>query len=383
MVLNNAIYPLSLEAQMPYRISYIDENSEMVIEDSAYLDVIDDDIYLVSDGHRIRLEEETVKEILSMNPNMTKGFSNFYPERKAKIIKVGSPEHPATEAEIKSAMDALSKVPNNALGELMSREKIIKEEFYDKLDTIRETAKTRIAPVQIGRKGTTMEMNSSNPKIEVALKEVLDIVFDRLKSKGLRSQKLINHELADFVRSQSRWLAEDDPVRQQLDEMGIDWSEVADYLKKVKVANKQQPLTAQSLVKGQVKAAAVASVGTLVVLTILKSINWNKVLTGLMNKILATTNAKDFLTEGAGANIKQAIDGITSGTMDLVDDSNPQIQALKNAGVDVNAIAENFLSNANLNDLMKIMTGDFEAEDLDMERLQAPVEEAIGISVES
>jgi hypothetical protein len=371
---------------MPYRISYIDENKEMVIEDSAYLDVINDDIYLVSDGHRIRLEEETVKEILSMNPNMSKGFSNFYPERKAKIIKVGSPEHPATEAEIKSAMDALSKAkeqPINSIVELDAKTKLISDGYYAKLDAIRESTKTRIAPIQIAGKGTTMEMNSSNPKIEEALKEVLDIVHDRLKSKGLRSQKLINHELADFVRGQSRWLAEDDPVKQQLDEMGTDWSEVADYLKKVKVANKQQPLTAKSLVKGQVKAAAVASVGTLVVLTILKSINWNKVLTGLMNKILATTNAKDFLTEGAGANIKQAIDGITSGTMDLVDDSNPQIQALKSAGVDVNAIAENFLSNANLNDLMKIMTGDFEAEDLDMERLQAPVEEAIGISVES
>lgn len=322
---------------------------KMSEEDVIYEDTINGQEYFVINGHRVLKSKIVNFNIASsgsvnMNPNNTK-----------------SPAF-ATISNSTSLQDSYHK-------------------FYYTPGVTTTTTLT-VGDTKMDSQTERISVKSNSPKTEKVLKEMMDIVLDRVKSKGVRSQADINDDLANFISKQASRLEYDDPVRKKIDT--TDWSDIPDKIKEIRAADKQQPLTPESFAKGQIKTAAIASVGTLVIITILRSINWDKVLTSLMNKILMNSNAKEFLTDGAQSNIQQMIADLTktAKTTSLVNDEDPKIQALKEAGIDVEAIAENFLSNANPEDLMRIVSGQFDAADLGDRMVEAP-EESCGISVGS
>jgi len=325
-------------------------DSIIILNDyDIYFDAMDEKLYMSVNGYPIYVEEEAIKEILEMeiNPIKSNNITDKYNENYLKN-KTGK------QLEI-----------NRASNET-------KPEIY--------------TAVEYKYMELEMDINSS-PKTEKALKEALDIVLERLKLQDARTQLEINKDLARFLSSELSYLPEDDALRKKIVELNGDWGNLSESMKAIKSATKQQPLTQENVAKGQLKTAAIASVGTAVVLLIIKSIDWNKVATFLLRKALMNTNAAEFLTEGAQSGAKQVLEEIEkaaklSETTGLVDESDPQIKALKEAGVDVNGIAERFLANANMKDILSILQGE-EAEEASMQaRLQSTAEDG-GISVDN
>ena len=291
--------------------------------DISELDLVEEngETYIVLGDIKMYIGKDLLEEVMKVAVNPTKSSNSFeghYPKKKVPIQPDLFEAPTRTQEEIRAV-----------------REKVAEQHLAK-------------------RKAEERTMNvTGNQKTEKALIEALSMTHDKLKSKERRTQLQINKDLADFLVNQLTYLADDDPLVQKFQDLEDDWTNIADEMKQIRAANKQVPVTAESMKASKVKTAAVASVGTAVILLILKSIDWNKVVQLLLHKALSNSNAAAFLTDGASEQLMEK--------PDLLKHS-PELDALADRGVDIQGIAERLIGEGDFQKIMEVFAAAEEAE---------------------
>jgi len=324
--------------------------------DISELDLVEEngETYIVLGDIKMYIGEDLLEEVMKVAVNPTKNFfENYSPNKKVPI----QPD----------LFEVPTRMPKGAVEEIQAvRDKVVEQHLAK-------------------RKAEERTMNvTGNQKTEKALIEALSMTHDKLKSKERRTQLQINKDLADFLVNQLTYLADDDPLVQKFQDLEDDWTNIADEMKQIRAANKQVPVTVESMKASKVKTAAVASVGTAVILLILKSIDWNKVVQFLLHKVLSNSNAAAFLTDGASGQSLEKPDLLRH---------NPELDALADRGVDIQGIAERLIGEGDFQKIMEVFAAAEaaeiieeaeEAEDAEQSRMEGEAEtETTSIAVKS